>query len=298
MEYNATELQNHLYIIGTFIEATIFHLISLSGLVGNGIVIYLLGFHIKRNVFTIYILNLSIADFAHLTGIAIWNIFLILNLLGRISFMHYIFLLHSCIFLFTFLTRQFLLVVISIDRSVCFFFPLWYQFHHPPRLSVAVCTVIWILTFLISVTDIILHATIEYSGILGLQYYLNTMIFMPIMCVSTIAMLINICLRSQRKKCGKLLRAILLVLVFFFFFVYPINIIYFISIFQKIDNYLFLYTNISTSLNSTINPMIYYLVGRDKMGRSSKRIDKVLEELFKEEEVYREKQETTEEHQL
>ncbi|NXS70290.1 MAS protein, partial [Pandion haliaetus] len=38
--------------------------ISLCGLVGNGIVMWFLGFHMKQNPFTVYILNLAVADFS------------------------------------------------------------------------------------------------------------------------------------------------------------------------------------------------------------------------------------------
>ncbi|NXW50509.1 MRGX2 protein, partial [Nyctiprogne leucopyga] len=37
--------------------------ISLCGLVGNGIVVWFLGCHMKRNPFTVYILNVAVADF-------------------------------------------------------------------------------------------------------------------------------------------------------------------------------------------------------------------------------------------
>uniref|UniRef100_A0A452GUA8 G-protein coupled receptors family 1 profile domain-containing protein n=1 Tax=Gopherus agassizii TaxID=38772 RepID=A0A452GUA8_9SAUR len=37
-------------------------LICLFGLVGNRIVLWFLGFHIKRNPFAVYILNLAISD--------------------------------------------------------------------------------------------------------------------------------------------------------------------------------------------------------------------------------------------
>ncbi|NXG66932.1 MRGRD protein, partial [Hemiprocne comata] len=40
--------------------------ISLFGLVGNGIVMWFLGFHMKQNPFTIYALNLAVADFSQL----------------------------------------------------------------------------------------------------------------------------------------------------------------------------------------------------------------------------------------
>ncbi|NWS36925.1 MRGRD protein, partial [Polioptila caerulea] len=38
--------------------------ISLCGLVGNGVVVCFLGFHTKQSPFTVYILNLAVADFS------------------------------------------------------------------------------------------------------------------------------------------------------------------------------------------------------------------------------------------
>ncbi|NXQ37510.1 MRGRD protein, partial [Alaudala cheleensis] len=37
--------------------------ISLCGLAGNGVVMWFLGFHTKQSPFTVYILNLAVADF-------------------------------------------------------------------------------------------------------------------------------------------------------------------------------------------------------------------------------------------
>ncbi|NXF11038.1 MRGRD protein, partial [Smithornis capensis] len=38
--------------------------ISICGLVGNGMVMWFLGFHMKQSPFTVYILNLAVADFS------------------------------------------------------------------------------------------------------------------------------------------------------------------------------------------------------------------------------------------
>ncbi|NWU39980.1 MRGRD protein, partial [Hylia prasina] len=38
--------------------------ISLCGLAGNGVVVWFLGFHAKQSPFTVYILNLAVADFS------------------------------------------------------------------------------------------------------------------------------------------------------------------------------------------------------------------------------------------
>ncbi|XP_067323106.1 proto-oncogene Mas-like [Anolis sagrei] len=281
-----------------FIGCIIILLICIPGLIGNGIVIWLLGFNIKRNPFTTYIFNLSIADFGMLTIETIRTLFFILNVLHELSFKYYINLLHHSIFLFTFMTSQLLLTIISTDRCVCLFFPLWHRCHRPPHLSTAVCLIIWLVAFLISVTDIILIVTLEYYWLGEIQFYLNFVVSMPIMCVSTISMLIEVCIRSQQKKWGKMLRAILITLVFFLLFALPINVAQSLKIFQKTYDYFSLYAYICATLNSTINPMIYYLVGRDKTESSNRRMHVILDNLFKEEEHYREEQETSTEAPL
>nr|XP_060627705.1 proto-oncogene Mas-like [Anolis sagrei ordinatus] len=275
-------------------------LISFSGLVGNGKVIWLLGFRVKKNPFTTYILSLSIADFLVLTVLVPINILFIIYLFESI-FLH--FLLYLClwlesIFLATFTASQFLLTVISIDRCVCIFFPLWHRCHRPTHLSTAVCVVIWIFAFLIFATDITLKVSFHYTELLSYLFAFNTVLSMPIMCVSTTAILIKICLNLQLKKQGKLIRATLLTLVFFILFAFPVNV-YYILIFLKLQSSEFaVYVYLCLSLNSTINPIIYYFVGRGKRGKFSKGINNVLEKLFKEEEDYREPQETTTETEL
>ena len=41
-------------------------IISVVGLAGNGIVLWLLAFHLHRNAFSVYVLNLAGADFLYL----------------------------------------------------------------------------------------------------------------------------------------------------------------------------------------------------------------------------------------
>ncbi|NWQ82255.1 MRGRD protein, partial [Columbina picui] len=38
--------------------------VSLCGLAGNGVAMWFLGFHVKKTPFTVYILNLAVADFS------------------------------------------------------------------------------------------------------------------------------------------------------------------------------------------------------------------------------------------
>nr|XP_060627706.1 proto-oncogene Mas-like [Anolis sagrei ordinatus] len=296
MGYNSTEnpgksnrSRNYVKVYYSII-VLIVSLISFSGLVGNGRVIWLLGFHIKKNPFTTYILSLSIADFGVLTVQVPLYILIVIYFFEGITrdfLFHWGFLLLS-ILLPTFTASQLLLTVISIDRCVCIFFPLWHRCHRPTHLSTAVCVVIWIITFLIFATDITLKVSINYSKLLSILFAFNAVLFMPIMCVATTVILIKICLSSQLKKKGKLIRATLFTLVFFILFAFPINAFYIFNFFKLQYREFSIYVYICFTLNSTINPIIYYFVGRGKRGKFCKGINKVLEKLFKEEEDYRE----------
>ncbi|NXX43480.1 MRGRD protein, partial [Tricholaema leucomelas] len=46
--------------------AAVCMVVSLCGLVGNSLVVYFLGFHVKQNPFTIYITNLAVLDLSML----------------------------------------------------------------------------------------------------------------------------------------------------------------------------------------------------------------------------------------
>ncbi|XP_016848979.2 proto-oncogene Mas [Anolis carolinensis] len=273
------------------VTGTICLLISPPGLLGNGIVIWLLGFRVKRNPFTVYIFNLSIADFGVLTTQATFGILIILQYFHLLPFFFNIYIFLHVMNIFTFIASNFLLIVISVDRCVCVFFPLWHRCHRPPLLSTAVCVMTWILTLIFTTGAILLD-------LLKFVFLLNTVLLTPIMCVSTLAMLTKVRLRSLQQKRGKMLRAILLTLLFFLLFAFPINGIHSLSFLKEQYLHVYAYGYVCFSLNSAINPLIYYLVGRGNRGRSSKRLNKVLEKLFKEEEDCRENQETLNETQL
>ncbi|KAF7237382.1 Mas-related G-protein coupled receptor member H [Varanus komodoensis] len=101
-----------------FVWPMLQYFLCILGLVGNGNVIWLLAFHIKRNTFTTYVLNLALADSGVLIillviGIVdvsnhfVWHGFPFLD----VQILYYLFgLMHG--------VGQFLLTTISIDRSV------------------------------------------------------------------------------------------------------------------------------------------------------------------------------------
>ncbi|NXE28554.1 MRGX2 protein, partial [Ardeotis kori] len=98
--------------------------ISLCGLVGNGTVMWFLGFHMKQNPFTVYILNLAVADFSLL----LLFFLLFSTVLSFIAFCSYLYNFISfyldVFFVIVFLSHFFdlsslgLLTAISVERCV------------------------------------------------------------------------------------------------------------------------------------------------------------------------------------
>ncbi|XP_054841897.1 proto-oncogene Mas-like [Eublepharis macularius] len=255
--------------------------IGILGFMGNGIVLWFLCFCIKRNSFTVYILNLAVADIGVLITMTIFFA------VGSASSMF----IYVELIIFTYSTSQFLLTVISIDRCVCVLFPIWHRLHRPSHLSTIVCAVIWVLSFLLNGTHYILLKT-EILGndhhLMFYQFFVNALLCVPLMIVSTLTLFIKVCFKSQQRQRGRLLTAILLTLLFFLLFAFPLNASY--LVFTLYTNSLaspMRYGLLCASLNSSINPFIYFLVGRKK-SQSRESMKAMLWRILEAEEGHRE----------
>ncbi|KAL8181618.1 UNVERIFIED_CONTAM: hypothetical protein K2H54_013396 [Gekko kuhli] len=257
--------------------------ICIFGAVGNGIVIWLLGFRIKGNTCSAYILNLAIADLGVLLSVAfiaaeMWIVFL------------HVFPIMAAILLFLFLSMysssQFLLTAISIDRCVAVFFPLWHRCHRPPHLSTTVCALIWLLSFLLTAITynlifLKLHETkmAEYY-----QLVANALLCLPVMTIATVSLFIKVCSKARQRRRGKLLTVILLTLLFFLLFAFPFNVVFLLHIFNYLPSYASDFAMLLACLNSSVNPAIYILVGRQGKSRKRESMKMVFQKIFKEEE--------------
>ncbi|XP_015680473.1 proto-oncogene Mas-like [Protobothrops mucrosquamatus] len=261
-------------------------IVCILGLIGNGATIYFLAYSIKRNSFTTFILNLSIADSGALTFFIMAAIFVaVLTLHKTTKLLAVFFLLFFELFLFTYSASQFLLTAISLDRCVAVLFPLWHRCHRPPYFSTLVCVIIWILSFLLSAVHFILHQTSssESSPFLY-QLIVNGLLCTPLMVVSTGTLLIHVRSRSQRNQ-RKLLSVILLALLCFLLFSLPMDALYVIEYFGSYNPLLVTIGIGCAALNSSINPLLYFLVGRKKRAKNQPRtsLKVALERVFKDE---------------
>ncbi|XP_034291953.1 mas-related G-protein coupled receptor member H-like [Pantherophis guttatus] len=275
-----------------------FAIICFLGLVGNGMTIYLLAFSIKRNSFTTFILNLSVADFGVITFLIMTEIFVTVLTLGkRNDIVQTFFFLFFEFFFFTYSASQFLLTAISLDRCVAVLFPLWHRCHRPPYLPTLVCGLIWILSFLLSAVHFILQQTRAFgSSPFFYQLIVNGLLCMPLMVVSTMTLLIHMRTKRQRNQ-RKLLTTIFLALLFFLLFSLPMNVFYVLEYFVSYNPLLMTIGIGCMALNSSINPLLYFLIGRKKRGKKQPRatFKVALQRVFKDEQESSEEQQTTEE---
>ncbi|KAM8812743.1 mas-related G-protein coupled receptor member X2-like [Rhynchonycteris naso] len=89
---------------------------------GNGTVIWLLGLRVKRNPFSVYILNLAIADIAFLCSLSV----VVMLVLLRSNVESFLGLLVPPFFTFT-MAGLSLLMAISTERCLSVTFPIWYS---------------------------------------------------------------------------------------------------------------------------------------------------------------------------
>uniref|UniRef100_A0A8V5GDC8 Uncharacterized protein n=1 Tax=Melopsittacus undulatus TaxID=13146 RepID=A0A8V5GDC8_MELUD len=263
--------------------------ICVFGMVGNGIVLCFLGFQMKRNPFTVYILNLSVADCSMLLVYFLFILgFLNTSIIcyGLYSFLPFF---RKCIHTVPFLCHFFvlsslgLLTAISTERSVSVIFPIWYRCHRPKHLSGIVSGVLWasVGSFMVSIY-ICSRLGQRYgtvSAIVGIFY---SVILSLLMLISNVSMVIRLRCGSQRRSLGKLYVAVVLNVIFFFAFGMPFSIKAFHDLlydgFLVVENV----TGVLALLNSSINPVIYFLVGSCRQCRFQGSIKVALRRVFEE----------------
>ncbi|XP_066108960.1 mas-related G-protein coupled receptor member X2-like [Saccopteryx bilineata] len=182
-------------------------------MVGNGTVIWLLGFRVKRNPFLVYVLNLAIADFTFLLSLDAWvtSRFFLDNNDEMIEFF-------ISLFVMTNTAGLFLLMAISTERCLSVTFPIWYKCRRPAHLSTIILT-----------------------------------------------LLIRVHCCSRRRQVTKLYRVILLTVLAFLLLGLPLGLsflLYTLKYWFVNFKYFFKISHLLAALNSAVNPVIYFFVGR------------------------------------
>ncbi|XP_036621213.1 mas-related G-protein coupled receptor member X1-like [Trichosurus vulpecula] len=266
--------------------------ISLGGLVANGFVLWILSFHIKKNSFSVYILNLAGADFLHLACWILLTIefssqFLLISMTKTIIFVTLIFYSVGLSFL----------VAISTERCLCVLFPIWYRCVRPRHTSPIVCTLIWALNILLFAvlwpTCIhLLHGSCDGFFIATSVWIL---LLIGMMSVSSLTLLLRVQCSSRQRQPPRLYVLILLTVLLFFLCGLPFGIVLLMQYLELNFPYMWLSSDLSlllSILNNSINPLIYFFVGSFRQKKSRESFIVVLQRVLGEEAELEEGQET------
>ncbi|XP_017684069.1 PREDICTED: proto-oncogene Mas-like [Lepidothrix coronata] len=239
-------------------------LTCLCGLLGNGAILWLLGFRVRRNPFSAYLLNLALADTCFLLCTSAFLLMYHMPMLSRsrAEVPWALPLFHSMVLL-TYSTSLYLLTAISVERCVGVLWPFWCRCHRPRLLSPVVCSLLWALACVLAglvyfVCD--LGHSEHCWVVLGTLCFLSFCVLTPLMVVSNVIVFIKLRRSSWQHHSLRLYAAIFLTVFSFLLFGVPLSIQIFLNFFVYI-NLVFEICLLLASVNSGINPIIYVLVG-------------------------------------
>uniref|UniRef100_A0A667ZGS2 Si:dkey-42l23.4 n=1 Tax=Myripristis murdjan TaxID=586833 RepID=A0A667ZGS2_9TELE len=144
------------------ITVVIFFVIFVVGTVGNGLVIYVTGFRMKKTVNSVWFLNLALADFLFTAFL----IFMIIYVARGYNwpFGNIMCKLNNLVSVVNMFASIFLLVAISLDRCLSTWVVVWAQNKRTPGKAQIACILIWLTALACSIPFAIARQTVELPG--------------------------------------------------------------------------------------------------------------------------------------
>nr|XP_031536968.1 mas-related G-protein coupled receptor member X2 [Vicugna pacos] len=251
--------------------------IAAGGLAGNATVLWLLGFRLRRNAFSVYIFNLAGADFL-LLGCQIITSLRFINAFHSISLFYNFFI---PVMNFAYIQGLSLLSAISTERCLSVLCPIWYRCRRPKSLSVIVCALLWALSLLLSILEgMYCHFPLEdfHPDLCKVFDFViaGWLIFIfALLSGSSLALVVRILCKSQQMQLTRLYVTILLTTLVFLLCGLPFGI-YWFHVYWIIHGPLtFSYSHhlmVGLScVNSCANPIIYFFVGSFRQRQQKRR---------------------------
>ncbi|CAL8356212.1 unnamed protein product [Arctogadus glacialis] len=249
-------------------------LVFLFGTVGNGLVIYVTGFRMKRTVNSIWFLNLALADFLFTSFL----IFLIISLAKDYHwpFGWFMCKLSSVIAIGNMFASVFFLTAISVDRCLCTWVVVWSQNHRTVRKAQLICAGIWLASLACSIpyghsrcvyvrnhfTVCALSQTANKLALTHFQFFMGFLI--PMLAITGSYVAIGMRMRRfNRAKSRKSLRIIIAIILAFVVCWVPYHVHKYIEAYGNKDKivtirrFLGPLSSNLTTVNSCLNPLLY-----------------------------------------
>ncbi|XP_039868533.1 chemokine-like receptor 1 [Simochromis diagramma] len=143
------------------ISIAVFSLVSLLGVLGNGLVIWVTGFRMKKTVNTVWYLHLAVADFIFAAFLPFSVTFLALRF--HWPFGNFMCKLDATTISLNMFASVYILVVISVDRCVSVVCPVWTQNNRNVRNAFYVSLCVWVLALIVNIQFFFFMHTEEVS---------------------------------------------------------------------------------------------------------------------------------------
>ncbi|XP_051865074.1 C3a anaphylatoxin chemotactic receptor-like [Pristis pectinata] len=249
----------------SILSQILFFLSILLGVPGNGAVVWVTGFKMKRNVHTVCFLNLAVADLTYCLTLP-------LQLAGfsveswRRDHLLQMFLL--CAVNLNMSSSIFLLTLISISRCLAVTRPIWFCQHLRLAWVRAACFGAWGLAFLTCLPIFLSWLIDPHLGdkaCVSLQVGRAVFTFgLPVVIMASCYLLIARELRGKQfSKSRKPVVLIVTVVAAFIICWLPITVCRLLRAFQLVPTLWMFFTFHLASFNSALNPLLYVFVGRD-----------------------------------
>ncbi|XP_008825675.1 mas-related G-protein coupled receptor member X2-like [Nannospalax galili] len=245
-------------------------IIALHGLAGNTTVLWFWGFQMCRNAFTVYVLNLAMADFLLLRLHIVFSIEGIIDLILLTSI--HIPSVLTVIFSFAYLVGLSMLSAISAEHCLSALWPIWYLCRHPRHTSAVMCVLLWILSLFLSLLEG-KGCGFLFKGF-GSGWCQTFDVFnaswvialFVVLFGSSLALMVKIFCGSRQIPVTRLYVTIALMVLVFFLYGLPFGIKWFIltwvdSLYYNVPCIIHHVIIFLSCVNSYVNPIIYFFVG-------------------------------------
>uniref|UniRef100_A0A671FSL3 G-protein coupled receptors family 1 profile domain-containing protein n=1 Tax=Rhinolophus ferrumequinum TaxID=59479 RepID=A0A671FSL3_RHIFE len=265
----------HRSCLGTLIPIFLVTIIAQVGLAGNVVVLWLLGFRMRRNAISVYILNLAGADFLLLCCQIALSLFVLKDYFQSVpislpSFFNPV--LFTTVLTFAYITGLCFLSVISTERCLSVLCPIWYRCHRPRHTSTVMCALLWALSLLLSILNGIYCDFLfaDFSQVWCSVFNFITAGWLIFLCVllsgSSLALVTRLLCGSQRVQPTRLYVTVLLTVLVFLLCGQPWGICWFLMFWIKShsdesSHLVNLVAFVLSCVNSCANPIIYFFVG-------------------------------------